>query len=71
MTGLDLATSVDDAKGSSSDLLKDVVVVVHRILSLDVHRLRDVLGVDVEDKLVVVLHLDLLTANLFAGVRID
>ena len=67
VAGLDLPAAVDDAEGAGADLLEDVVVVVDGVLRLDVHRLRDVLGVDVEDELVVVLHLALLAADLLAG----
>ena len=67
VAGLDLPAAVDDAEGAGADLLEDVVVVVDGVLRLDVHRLRDVLGVDVEDELVVVLHLALLTPDLLAG----
>ena len=68
---LDLSATVDDAEGAGADLLEDVVVVVHALLGLDVHRLRDVLGVDVEDKLVVVLDLAFLTADLLSSLGID
>ena len=68
---LDLAAAVDDAERARADLLEDVVVVVDAVLRLDVHRLRDVLGVDVEHELVVVLDLALLTPDLLAGVRIN
>ena len=59
------------AKRSRADLLQDVVVVVHTVLGLDLHGLRDVLGVDVEDKLVVVSDLTLLAADLLASFRIN
>ena len=68
---LDLAAAVDDAERARADLLEDVVVVVDAVLRLDVHRLRDVLGVDVEHELVVVLDLALLPPDLLAGVGID
>ena len=68
---LDLAAAVDDAEGACADLLEDVVVVVDAVGRLDVHRLRDVLGVDVEHELVVVLDLALLTPDLLAGVGVD
>ena len=63
---LDLAAAVDDAERARADLLQDVVVVVDAVLRLDVDRLRDVLGVNVEHELVVVLHLALLTADLLS-----
>ena len=68
---LDLAAAVDDAERACADLLEDVVVVVDAVGRLDVHRLRDVLGVDVEHELVVVLDLALLAADLLAGVGVD
>ena len=68
---LDLAAAVDDAERARADLLEDVVVVVDAVLRLDVHRLRDVLGVDVEHELVIVLDLALLPPDLLAGVGID
>ena len=68
---LDLSATVDDAEGAGADLLEDVVVVVHALLGLDVHRLRDVLGVNVEHKLVVVLDLAFLTADLLSSLGID
>ena len=71
MARLDLAAAVDDAERARADLLEDVVVVVDAVLRLDVHRLRDVLGVDVEHELVVVLDLALLPPDLLAGVGID
>ena len=71
VAGLDLPAAVDDAEGAGADLLEDVVVVVDAVGRLDVHRLRDVLGVDVEHELVVVLDLALLAADLLAGVGVD
>ena len=59
------------AKGSSANLLKDVVVIVHAVLSLDLDGLRNVLGVDVKHELVVVANLTLLTTNLLPGLRIN
>ena len=60
-----------NSKGPGPDLLEDVVVIVDRVLGLDVHRLRDVLGVDVEHELVVVLDLALLTPDLLPGSRVN
>lgn len=71
VSGLDLATPVDDAEGAGADLLQDVVVVVDAVPGLDVHGLGNVLGVDVEDELVVVLDLALLPSNLFTRVGIN
>ena len=68
---LDLAAAVDDAERARADLLEDVVVVVDAVLRLDVHRLRDVLGVDVEHKLVVVPDLALLATDFLASFRIN
>ena len=59
------------AKGSSANLLKDVVVIVHAVLSLDLDWLRNVLGVDVEHKLVIVPDLALLTTDFLASFRIN
>ena len=53
-----------NSKGSSSNLLQDVIVIIDTLLSLDVHGLRHVLGVDVEHELVVVLDLALLASDL-------
>ncbi len=69
--GLDLPAAMHNAKGTGADLLEDLVVVIHAVLRLDVHRLGDVLRVDVEHELIVVLDLDLLAADLLARVRID
>ena len=62
---------MDHAERPCSDLFEDVVVVVDGVGGLDVHRLGDVLGVDVEHELVVVLHLALLPADLLPGGRVD
>ena len=59
------------AKGSSANLLKDVVVIVNAVLSLDLDGLRDVLGVYVEHKLVIVPDLALLTTDFLASFRIN
>ena len=71
MLGLQFSTSVDNAECSGSDLLQDLVVIVHAVLGLDLHRLGDVLGVDVEDELVVVSDLAFLATDLLTGVRIN
>jgi hypothetical protein len=52
--GLDLSAPVDDAERARADLLQDVVAVVHALLSLDVHRLRNILGVNVEHELKII-----------------
>ena len=59
------------AKGSSANFLKNVVVIVYAVLCLDLDRLRDVLGVDVEHKLVVVPDLALLATDFLASFRIN
>ena len=71
MLSLQFSTSVDNPECSGSDLFQDLVVIVHTVLGLDLHRLGDVLGVDVEHELVVVPHLALLATDLLAGVRIN
>ena len=71
MLSLQFSTSVDNSECSSSDLFQDLVVVVDAVLGLDLHRLGDVLGVDVEHELVVVSDLALLATDLLAGVRIN
>ena len=65
------STSVDNSESSGSDLFQDLVVIVHAVLGLDLHRLGDVLGVDVEDELVIVSDLALLATDLLASVRIN
>ena len=65
------SASVDNSESSGSDLFQDLVVIVHAVLGLDLHRLGDVLGVDVEDELVVVSDLAFLATDLLAGVRIN
>ena len=59
------------AKGSSANFLKNVVVIVYAVLCFDLDRLRDVLGVDVEHKLVVVPDLALLATDFLASFRIN
>ena len=71
MLSLQFSTSVDHTECSGSDLFQDLVVIVHAVLGLDLHRLGDVLGVDVEHELVVVSDLALLATDLLAGVRIN
>jgi hypothetical protein len=44
--------SVDNPEGSGSNLFQDVVMIIDTLLGLDVHRLRNILGVDVENKLI-------------------
>ena len=68
---LQFPTSVDHSEGSGSDLLQDLIVIVDTVLSLDLHRLRDVLGVDVKHELVVVPDLTLLTTDFLASFRIN
>ena len=62
---------MDNSKGTSSNLLQDVIVIIDTLLSLDVHRLRNILGIDVENELVIVLDLALLASDLLASVRIN
>ena len=59
------------AKGSSANLLENVIVIVHAVLCLDLNGLRDVLGVDVKHELVVVPDLALLTTDFLASFRIN
>ena len=63
--------STHHSKGSSANLLEDVVVVVHAVLGLDLYGLRDVLGIDVEHKLVVIPDFTFLSANLLASFRVN
>ena len=65
------STSVDNSESSGSDFFQDLVVIVHAVLGLDLHRLGDVLGVDVEDELIVVSDLALLATDLLASIRIN
>ena len=46
-------------------------MVIDALLGLDVHRLRNILGIDVENELVIVLDLALLASDLLASVRIN
>jgi hypothetical protein len=46
-------------------------VVIDTVLGLDLDRLWDVFGVDVEDKLVIIPDFTLLPANLLSSVRIN
>ena len=69
--GLELTASVDHTECSSADLLQDLVVIIHAVLGLDLHGLGDVLGVDVEHKLVVVPDLALLATDFLASFRIN
>ena len=62
---------MDNSKGTSSNLLQDVIMVIDALLGLDVHRLRNILGIDVENELVIVLDLALLASDLLASVRIN
>ena len=71
MLSLQFSTSVDHTECSGSDLFQDLVVIVDAVLGLDLHRLGDVLCVDVEDKLVVVSDLALLATDLLASIRIN
>ena len=69
--GLQLATPVHHAECPGANLLEDLVVVVHAGLGVDLHRLGDVLGVDVEHELVVVPDLALLATDFLASFRIN
>merc|ERR1719158_1155775 len=71
MLSFQLTASMNHAKRSSTNLLEDVVVVINTVLGLDFHRLWDVLGVDVEDKLVIVPDLALLTTDLLSSLGIN
>ena len=71
MLSLQFSTSVDNTECSGADLFQDLVVIVDTVLGLDLHRLGDVLSVDVEHELVVVAHLALLATDLLAGVRVN
>jgi hypothetical protein len=71
MLSLQLSAPVDHAKGSCANLLENVIVIVHAVLCLDLDGLRDVLGVDVKHKLVVVPDLTLLTTDFLASFRIN
>ena len=71
MAGLELAASVNNSKGTSSNLLEDVIVIIHTVLGLDLHGLRNVLCIDVKDKLIIILNLTLLASDLLSCVRIN
>ena len=71
MLSFQFSASVDDSEGSGSNLLQDLVVIVDAVLGLDLHRLGNVLGVDVKHELVVVSALALLTSDLLASLRIN
>ena len=71
MLSFQFSASVDDSEGSGSNLLQDLVVIVDAVLGLDLHRLRDVLGVDIKHELVVVSDLALLTTDLLTSLRIN
>ena len=71
MLCLQLTASVDNTKCSSSDLLQDLIVVIHAVLGLDLHRLGYVLCIDVEHKLVVIPDFTFLSANLLASFRVN
>ena len=68
---LDLATSVDNSESSCSNFFKDVIIVVHALLSFDINRLRNVLGIDIKYELIVIFDFAFLTSNLLASIRIN
>ena len=71
MLGLEFSASVNNSKGSSSDLLQHLIVIIDTVLSLDLHRLRNVLGVDIKNKLIIVTNFTLLTTDLLSSFRIN
>ena len=71
MVGLLLSASVNHTEGSGANLLQHLIVIIDTVLGLDLHWLRDVLGVDVKHELIIVSDLALLTSDLLASLRIN
>ena len=71
ISGFDFAASVNHSESSSSDFFKDVVIVIYALLGFYVDRLRNVLSIDIKDKLIVVLDFAFLTSDLFTGIWVD
>ena len=65
------STSVDNSKRSGSNFLQYIIIVVHTLLCLYVHRLRNVFCINIEDKLIIILDLAFLTPNFLSSVRVD
>ena len=71
MLGLQFATSMDNSKGPGTDLFQDVVMIIDTVFGLDLNRLRDILSINIKDKLVIVSDFTLLSSNLLACIRIN
>jgi len=71
MLGLQFATSMNNSKCSSSNLFQNVIVIIHTVLCLDLHRLRNIFGINVKYKLVIISNFTLLSSDLLACVRIN
>ena len=71
VSGFDLSASVDDSKSSGSNFFQDVVIIVYTLLCFDIHRLRNVFCVNIEDKLIIIFDFAFLTSNFLSSVRVD
>ena len=71
VSGFDLSASMDDSKSSGSNFFQDVVIIVYTLLCFDIHRLRNVFCVNIEDKLIIIFDFAFLTSNFLSSVRVD
>jgi len=71
MLSLQFSTPMDYAKGSSTNLLEYVIVVIHTVLCLDFHWLRNIFGIDIKDKLVIISNFTFLSSDFLASVRVN
>ena len=71
MLSLQFSTSMNHSEGSSANFFQNVVVVIDTVLSLDLNRLRNIFGIYIKDKLVIISDFTLLSSDLFACVRIN
>ena len=71
MLSLKFTTSVNNSKGTSSNLFKYVIMVIDTVLGLDLNWLRNVFSINIKDKLVIVSDFTLLSSDLLASLGIN
>ena len=71
MLSLQFSTPMDNTKGSSANLLEYVVVVIYTVLCLNFHWLRNIFGIDIKDKLVIISDFTFLSSDLLSCVWVN
>jgi len=67
ISSLSFTTSVNNTKCSSTYFFKDIIQIIYAC-GLDIHWLRNILGVDIKHILIIIIHLSIcLTTNLLSS----